>query len=269
MHTEQELIARWDSFLKKIEARFNESLKQAEEACLSQLVETDYDYFTVQKTWMGIKSQIYNLIQKIDTTWHDKVEPEMRALGDFWTDESFKASELNDKLSIELDTFQTLLEGKIAKAFYDHAITISNKDFSCTQCNAKLEIVKDLFRSQYLTCQYCQAVNTFEPETKYLQIGWGIIESIIKVECLPEYEVMEKALEAIHQLRHPVKDKALEETLWQNYKMLYFDYHRKFFKRRIEMKSDEEKRYDEDMKRKELEFNEYEQVHRYNKYSIN
>jgi len=265
MSTQQELTQRWDTFLNKIEARFNESLLQAEEACIEQLIETDYDYFTVQKTWIGIKSQIYTLIQKIDTTWQNKVEPEMRSLGDFWTDQSFKASELNDKISIKLDAFETIMEGKIAKMYYDNAIQTSNQNFNCSQCDAKIEIIKDLFRAQYLTCQYCQTTNTFEPETKYLQVGWGIIESIIKVECLPEHKKMEKALEEIHKLRHPVEDKQMEETLWQNYKTVYFDYHQKFFKRRIEMKSDEEKRYDDDMKRKELEFNKYEQVQRYNR----
>lgn len=270
METQEALIKRWDGFLNKIEERFNESLQQAEEACLDQLVESDYDYTTVLKTWMGIKAQIYNLIQKIDETWHQKVEPEMRAVGgDFWTDESFKSSELNDKLSLELDKFQTILEGKISKQFYDHAIQVSNKDFYCTQCNGKLEVVNDLFRDQYITCNYCQTVNTFQPEVKYLQIGWGIIDNILKAELLPDHQHVEKAVEAIHNQRRPIQDKALEEKLWQDYKTVFFNYHEKFFKKRIEMKSDEAKRYEADMKRKTLEFNEYEQIQRYNKYSKN
>ena len=102
-----------------------------------------------------------------------------------------------------------------------------------------------------------------------MHIGWGIIDSIIKVELVADYEKVESAIDAIKELRHPITDKELEEQLWAKYKIAYFAYYEKYFKRRIEMKSDEAKRYEADMQRKELEFNEYEQIQRYNKYSKN
>ena len=54
----KELIKRWDDFLSKITTRFRESLTHAEEACLEQLVTTDYDYENVMISWGGIKIQI-------------------------------------------------------------------------------------------------------------------------------------------------------------------------------------------------------------------
>ena len=83
MNTKEELIQRWDGFLKKIEDRFHESLKHAEEACSEQLVATDYEYETVMRSWQGMKAQIHELIRKIYDTWHAKVEPEMRQLCTF------------------------------------------------------------------------------------------------------------------------------------------------------------------------------------------
>ena len=95
MTTKTELIQRWDSFLEKMESRYTESLQQAEEACLAQLVETDYDYYTVFRSWMGIKAQINQIVAKIDETWSDKVRPQMVAINSndyFYEDESRKAN---------------------------------------------------------------------------------------------------------------------------------------------------------------------------------
>lgn len=269
MATKQEFIQRWDAFLQKIEARFNESLQHAEEACVEQLIATDYDYFTTMRTWMGIRAQIDQLTKKIDETWSTKVQPQMEALADdYWYhDEMLKQHDVNEKLVYQLEDFQIQLEGKLSKLFYDHAIQIANKDFNCSQCNASIDIVKDLFRAQYITCNYCQTVNTFEPETKYVQVGWGIIDNIVALELLPLKQQMNSAFEKIQELRHPVTDKVLEEQLWQTYKQKYFNYYETYFKRCIEFNSDKEKRFEEDIKRKELEFNEQEAVQRYNKYS--
>lgn len=268
MATKEELIQRWDIFLTKMETRFSESLEHAESACLEQLTETDYDYYTILRTWMGIKSQIGNLKQKIYETWHHTVEPQMKALGEHWYyDENLKQIHLNDTLTERLGSFEIELQGKLAKQFYDHAIQVTNHDFNCSQCGAKIEIVKDLFRAQYVTCHYCQTVNTFEPETKFMQINWNVIDDMVRFELLPLEKEMNNALEEIKALRKPITNKSLEEKLWQNYKNKYTNYHTTFFKRCIEFSSDRKKRFEDDLNRKEIEFNEYEAIERYNKYS--
>jgi hypothetical protein len=268
MATKKELIQRWDAFLQKIEMRYIESLQQAEEACLEQLIETDYDYYTVFRSWQGMKAQIDNILLKIDETWEDKVRPQMEAISDndyFYEDEGFKAEKLSDKLHEIMERFQTVLEGKLSQQFYNHAITIANQDFNCSQCSSPLTIKKDLFRAQYVTCTACNSVNTFEPETKFVQIGWNIIDNIVALQCLPLHDKMDESLEKIKELR---KEHHTDEV-WNTYKDTYFTYWETFFKERIKLKSDAQERYKEDMERKRKEYQEYENIQRYNKYGIN
>lgn len=255
MATQQELILRWDSFLQKIESRFHESLVHAEDACREQLISTDYDYETVFRSWQGMKAQIYELLQKIHDTWHAKVEPEMRQLGDFWTDESYKSSETGDRLTEELMAFERQLEGELSQQFYDHVIQIANKKACCSQCNADLEIRKDIFRSQYITCGFCQSVNTIAPETKFLKIGWGIVDNIAKVKTQTQYDAMNKAVQAIGTYRGQAPS-----AYWDTYEKAYFTYWDAFFKERIKLNSEAQDRYEKDMERKRVEFEDYKKI---------
>ncbi|MDP5229633.1 MAG: hypothetical protein NWQ38_04515 [Cellulophaga sp.] len=257
MATKQELIQRWDGFLAKIEARFNESLVHAEEACVGQLEETDYDYYTVIRAWQGMKSQLYTLIQKIDETWHQKVEPEMRELGDFWTDESYKSSKLSDKLSLRLDKFQRSLEGNLSQRFYDHVMSKAPKHTNCSQCNAEIALKTAVFRAQYVICSFCNTVNTFEPTTQFNQIGWNIVDTIAATKTQHLFELMEEASEAIRLQRKPV-----DQKYWDDYKKAYFDYYEGYFKARIQLNTEAEARYDADMQRKTKEYEEYERIQR-------
>ncbi len=263
MATKEELINRWDDFLHKIETRFHQSLQQAEEACIHQLKETDYDYYTVYRSWQGMKSQIQQLPRKIDETWDNAVEPQMRALGDFWMEENHKGSHLEERLYKDMETFERLLEGELSQLFYNHANKTSNKDFSCTQCQASLEVKKNLFRAHYITCPYCQAVNTFEPDTKYLQIGWNVIDNIAALKTEETRRTMQQALDELQEVRPPAPDR-----MWEKYRQAYLSYWEAFFKEKAKMDVTAEERYDKDMQRKQLEYTEYENTYRYNKYGV-
>lgn len=190
----QELITRWDTFLQKMDTRFEESLHQAEQAVLDSLDENDFEYYTSLRTLMAIRSQLYeSLIRKVDETWHSQVEPAMRADGDYWPDESFKGYRLTESMNDRISEWQFLTEGKLAQKYYDHAITLINRNFHCKQCNAPLQVKKDFFMAQYVTCEYCNTVNTFEPETKYTTIGWNVVDSISAFRSADEYRAMESA----------------------------------------------------------------------------
>jgi hypothetical protein len=95
-----------------------------------------------------------------------------------------------------LQLWQYITEGKLSQKYYDHAIELINRDFFCTQCNAPLQVKKDLFRAHYITCNYCSAVNTFEPETKYATIGWNVVDNMAALYALQEYKAMLQAKES-------------------------------------------------------------------------
>ncbi|WP_400076857.1 hypothetical protein [Winogradskyella sp. R77965] len=255
MATKEILIEKWDSFLSKIENRFRESLTHAKDACVDQLIETDYDYETVMRSWQGMKAQIRQLSKKIDTVWDEKVAPEMEAVGDFASDEYTKGSDLGDKLEEDLTAFERELEGELSQLFYDHAIKIADKVHNCTQCNSEIQILNDLFRAQYITCNYCNTVNTIAPETQFLKVGWGIIDNISKVKTQSQFDVMESAIEAIRVHRGQAP-----ESYWQTYQKAHTAYWEAFFKERIALNSELEKRYEDDMERKHKEFENYKKI---------
>lgn len=203
-----------------------------------------------------MKAQIHQLIRKIDAVWHGKVRPEMQMVGDFYHEEGYKPSNTNDRLISELFTFERQLQGKLSQQFYDHAIQIANKKASCSQCNADLEIKKDIFRAQYITCGYCNAVNTVEPETKFIKIGWGIIDNIAALKAQPEYDAMEKASDALSRQRKTERD----DSHWSAYENAYYAYWEKYFNERIKLNSDAKERYEADMQRKRTELEAYKRI---------
>jgi hypothetical protein len=189
----EQLIARWDTFLGKMRTRFHELLVQGEEAVLSSLDDNDYDYFGSLRVMQGIRMQMYNdLVQKVSETWQQQVEPLMRADGSYWAEQSYKGHALGDQMSEEIELWLYITEGKLSRKYYDHAIQLIDRDFFCTQCGSPLQIRKGFFMAQYVTCNHCSAVNTFEPETKYVTIGWNVVNSMAALHALEEYKVRHK-----------------------------------------------------------------------------
>lgn len=188
------LVAKWDAFLVKIKTRFNESLAHAEEAVLDNLVDSDYDTLKTMKAWSGIKSQILALGDKIETTFDENVQPKMLDYVEEWDliDQDQKGIQLSESFHPIIERFEIVLEGKVATRFYNHAIQFLNEDFKCTQCSAKLEVKKDIFRSHYVSCGYCNTVNTFIPNDKIAEIRW-MIDDISKHKVIATWDGKVKA----------------------------------------------------------------------------
>lgn len=226
------LVEKWNTFLNKMETRFNESLVNAKEALLDNLEESNYDINPTLTAWQGIKSQLMAMGNKIDTTFDEKVLPQMLEYKEHHEllDQSIKATQLREGVIFKkLDLFEIEIEGEISHRFYLHAVNFLNENFNCTQCSAKLEVRKDIFRPHYVTCDYCNTVNTFTPNDKISQIRW-VINNIAKYNCIAEWQAMENAEEAYKELRswsegedisqHKIKIKNWEGSLrmfWTKY----------------------------------------------------
>ena len=196
------LVEKWDAFLEKIETRFTESLAPAEEAVLDQLEEGNYDMVSNMTAWSGIKSQLLKLEDKIETTFDEKVGPQMLEYIERWDliDQDQKGVKLRESFRPRIERFEIILEGKVAQRFYNHAIQFLNEDFYCTQCSGKLEIKKDIFRTHYVGCDYCNTTNTFTPNNKITEIRW-VVDNIAKHKALKEWDEKEKAREDCKSIR--------------------------------------------------------------------
>ncbi|MDR0480765.1 MAG: hypothetical protein LBG66_02645 [Gallionellaceae bacterium] len=188
------LSERWDSFLARMEERFREMLPLAEQAAVDSLEQNGYDLLASSRTWMASKEQIRaSLIERIDETWLQQVEPAMRATGGFWwVDEYQKGRRLHDALRDELDTQDVITHGKIAERYFNHAIRLMQKTFHCKQCGAPLDIPRGVFKSQYVPCRACQTVNTFMPETQYARAG-HCADQIAAWRALPLYQAYQNS----------------------------------------------------------------------------
>ena len=196
-----ELVERWEAFLKKIETRFNESLEHAEVALLDNLEESNYDINPTLQAWHGIKSELTGLIDKIDETYENKVEPEMLEYIEYEGDleEGNKGRVLDEKLSQRIERFEFEIEGKVSLEFYNHAIQLLDETFTCTQCGGKLELKEGIFRTHYVDCQFCNTVNTFTPNDKIAQISW-VTNNIAKYKTLPQWDTMKMALNEYQEM---------------------------------------------------------------------
>lgn len=226
------LVEKWDNFLSKMETRFNKSLVNAKEALLDSLEDSNYDINPTMTAWYSIKQQLMALGTKVMTTFDEKVKPQMLAYKEHYEilDESAKVTRLREDIIFKkIDLFEIEIEGEVSQRFYNHAIKFLNEDFNCTQCNAKLEVRKDIFRSHYVSCDYCNTVNTFTPNDKISQIRW-VVEDIVKYNIIPEWKALEKAEENYKDLRswskgedisqHKVRMKNWEDVLktyWTKY----------------------------------------------------
>lgn len=234
-----QLIQRWDAFLAKIEERFHTSTDQAKEALLEQLVENDYDYNATLRAWKSMRSKILKITDQIKLTWDTKVGPKMEPLGDFHYDEENKGDILSDKLYDHMAIHAINIEGAIAQAFYEHAIKTIEKDFLCTQCHSPLQIDKEVFRSHYVDCQYCNTTNTYQPNVKYNQIGWFAIDALVEMKCLEEFKGLQAAETKINDIRPPVSNEVIKE-----HQEAYWIYHNKILDTKETYKSDEVERRD-------------------------
>ncbi len=255
-----ELVKKWDAFLAKIKTRFEESLVNAKEALLDNLVESNYDMVSSMQAWSGIKSQLQSLSDKIENTFENTVKPQMLAFKEEWEilDEAQKGIEMGEFFYDKINRYQVLLEGNIAQRFYNHAIAFLNDDFKCTQCGAKLEIKKDIFRSHYVSCNYCNTVNTFTPNDKIAQIRW-VVDKIVELKCIDERDEKDAAYKDLNNLKDLAEGEDTTETVnaFNKCEDAEKKYWSKYFKERYTFLPEYEETYEHDINIKMRYFYEY------------
>ena len=245
------LVKKWDLFLKKINNRFEESTIQAEEAILDNLEVSNFDLTQTLIALSGIKEQLRALSDKIETTFEKTVKPQMLQYKEEWDilDQAQKGIQLGESIYERIDRFLIILEGKIAQKFYEHAIEFLNESFNCKQCGGSLEVGKNIFRSHYVSCDYCNTVNTFIPNSKVNEIQGYAIDHIARYNTLAEHGKMLKAQRELSELPYADepenKDKLIQ--LFNNREQAEKAYWQKYFKERIKLQPNFEETFEYDV----------------------
>lgn len=239
---------RWDAFLKKIEDRFLEILEKTEAALPLLFEATDFDTTPFQNAWQGIYTQASALIAKIEDTWGDKVEDAFLDNGldedsKKFTQERNKGFQLQFDLEQKLKSYEVRIFSEAAKNLLSKVKEILAKDFCCTQCQAKLPVKDNFFRSYYSTCEYCQTVNTFEPGSKARNIEHFAIHALGEEAALEHYLEYESL-----KFQNYVQDQEMIQK--DQLVSKYTEYVESYLKKRVEIIPDYADRYDKDLEAK-------------------
>lgn len=242
------LLSRWDTFLANMSERFYQTVDEAEDSLRQMASGNEEDLQALLVAWAGIRQQLIGLIGRIDDTWRQQLESPMRYRTgpDFdWSVEYGKGHNLTNKLHEELSYRETTIMGKCAAIYYQKAVAAIRLNFHCKQCKAPLTVTDNIFRSHYMDCLYCNAVNTYEPGTLTRSIEWFAVDHLARYNSLPEQQVMDEALCKIDYGNYKVG--------WPAYEAAYYAYWEKYLRERIRLLPELATHYDGNFKRREAE----------------
>jgi len=202
----KKLIKRWESFLENIEQRFDEILEQAEEGTNQLIPNIDYDAISIENAWSGIKGQLYQLQEKSENTWDDKMDDLFGDRDDVTSEE--RIHELNKYIDVN-HSLEKKYERAYVKAMADAGRKIYtdaqqhiniNKIHNCKQCGDKMEVVIYSFVAKNIKCNSCGTVNSYNPDPRIQALEYHTIDALAK-ELVIDLTIKESDLEhQIHRL---------------------------------------------------------------------
>ncbi len=248
------LIARWDTFLAKIEATFVETMEDAEPALLEVMVDEDGGVVPFLQSVSAVKSQIQGLLGKVHVTWTEKVRPlllEADPEETTWDElkESIKGSDLTDGAGTRIQRWETVLCGRAAEELHKRTLERARTSFRCTLCSADIEVTENLFRSHYIACPYCSGRNTYEPSSELREPLHFTADHLARYRALELHDELEAAHERCRLIRGPVPDEQIEDL-----RALHMAYHTKVLHERIAVVPDFEPTLEADLERRAREF---------------
>lgn len=187
----QAQVTRWNEFLKKIEGRYFEVLKQTE-APLDNVIENiQYDNVIIHNIANGLKNQtVTQLSEKVDSAAM-KFEGEMRKAGassGLTSQERGKTHILKNWMEIEYLKFEVGLFSRAAKKILENVNkhVDETKMHRCTQCAADLKINVFSFMAVNVKCESCGSVNTYQPDDRVRALEWYVITPLAEEYAFDE-----------------------------------------------------------------------------------
>lgn len=176
----QAMVTRWNEFLKKIEARYYEVLKQTEAPLDGVIANLQYDNIIIHNISNGLKNQtVTQLSEKADQA-ASKFDKEARAAGAssslVWAERG-KANVLKNWMEIEYLKFENKLAARAARKILENvnAHIDEKKMHRCTQCAADLKINVFSFMAVNIKCESCGSVNTYQPDDRVRALEYYVI----------------------------------------------------------------------------------------------
>lgn len=184
-----DLMQRAETYFGKLEARCQEIAVEVKES--GQLL-ADADTDPYKRSYLQFKSaiiaQFMSIIQKGSDTFQNQIMSKASS------SDMMRVSQLfNDWHSKVLDmmthAFDGVTERNLEKEYAEmmEEYDAARNAFHCKQCGANLQLAQFYFTATYLTCEFCQTQNTFDPGSKARMIE-HIARPLAESRCKTEYE---------------------------------------------------------------------------------
>ncbi len=187
----QAIVTRWNEFLKKIEARYYDVLKQTEAPLDGVIANLQFDNIIIHNISNGLKNQtVTQLSEKADQA-ASKFDKEARAAGAssglVWAERG-KANVLKNWMEIEYLKFENKLAARAARKILENvnAHIDEKKMHRCTQCAADLKINVFSFMAVNIKCESCGSVNTYQPDDRVRALEWYVITPLAEEYAFDE-----------------------------------------------------------------------------------
>ncbi len=188
----QELIERWDTFISKIKSRCDEIISQANQGTDMFIPQLMFDTNAVANAWTGIKSQIYELTNKLEDGWMkmDDLFDKAGSSSNETDAERAKKEDAKAQMNWQFEKNQILAFAKAGRQILFNVKTHvnENKMHNCTQCGAPLDISIYSFRAKNVKCDSCGSVNTYKPDDRIVALESWVLTPLAKEYCLLEKE---------------------------------------------------------------------------------
>lgn len=194
------LIQRAQTYFNKMEQRCEEILHEVKES--AQLI-ADADIDPHKRSYLQFKgailAQFTSMIQKGSHTYRTQMLPKASTMDMMYLGQLFNKWH-SKTMDIMTHAFQDVLERNLEQEYAQimDEYHRSCAAFHCKQCGAKLEINQFYFTATYLSCDFCQTQNTFDPGTKARSIE-HIARPLAESRCKQEYEIYKQSKSSVGQ----------------------------------------------------------------------
>ena len=161
--TADALDTRWNGFLTKIRARFDDLMRESVAGCAALLEQTGGDTVPVSNAWQGMRVRALGLQSKIGDTWSDSVQDKFHDIEAYKRADAAwrRAEDLSDAIEVELERTETSIFADATRRLLTMAAA-EQAALRCSQCGAVLPAPVAL-RAIELACPHCRSANTVEP----------------------------------------------------------------------------------------------------------
>lgn len=186
----QALVVRWNSYLTKLQDRYNEVLKQTDDPMSNVVGNLQWDNVVIHNILNGLRNQtVEQLSKKADEGWA-KMESEMYKIGASFgqiAEQRKKVDEFKDLISNEFKMYEVKLYADAARKILDNVRQhiSTNKLHMCTQCAAELPINVYSFISVNLKCESCGSVNTYKPDDRIRALEYYVLNHLAEEHAFP------------------------------------------------------------------------------------